>query len=698
MNCRYPFVIQHDERDCGAACLSMVAECYGKKLKLETCRNLIKVGPEGASIYGMIQGADKIGINAEAYESDIHELISEIKAGNVHFPLVVRVLEEEIFEHFIVVYKMNKKRVIIGDPGKSKIHRISLIEFENMWMGQLITFERREDCICENEREFNFLKYFKEIKSQKKFMILALIGALIVLFINLAGAYLFRFILSDSYNTFYICGHIITNGIEKLCLTLAILYIFRMVVEIFRCNILTVLTKSIDVSITMGYYKHLVKIKTESFDNRQTGDFISRFYDTGDIREAVSSVVLSAIMDTGMAIICGAFLVHLNFRMFIISVVTVSLYAIVVLCYKNRIKKSKNDIMATEAKVTSLLKESVDGIQTIKAYNLEKRNIEKLYWLYDRFTDKMLIGTRIANKQNVVAAFIASIGIVIVLGIGYKEYLKGNLSMSDIFTFYYILEYFMGPISGLIKLQPDIEMAVTAADRLADVLDIDEEQIENDDNTREIINGDIVFDNITFRYGYDDPVLEHFNMEIRQGSKVAIVGGSGSGKTTIAKLILGFYYPEEGAIYIGEKNIKDCSVNILRNSVAYISQDAFLFEDSFYNNLTLGNPDADVDEVEKVVDDCGLRDLVNQLPYQYDTYILEGGKNLSGGERQRIAIARALISKKKIIIFDEATSNLDEDLENKINETIMKLPSDKTCIIITHRKAITNICDKVYTV
>lgn len=693
---KFPFVIQHDERDCGAACFSMIAEFYGSKLKLESCRNLIKVGPEGASMYGIIIGADKIGFDAEPYESDVSDLLNEVKAGNVKLPIIVRILTDQMYEHFTVLYAINNKNVILGDPAKTKIRKMPLKEFENIWLGQLITFEKREDFISRNEREHNIRKYFIEIKKQKVAMFLVLLGAVILLFINLAGAYLFRFILSDSYNVFYIWGHVITDGIDKICLALILLYLFRILVEILRCNILTVVTKNIDISITMGYFKHLVKMKMEAFDTRLTGDFISRFYDTADIREAVSSVVLSAVIDAVMAFICGAILVKLNIQMFLITVLTVVLYSIIIFSYKHKIKKVKNDIMSAEARVTSSLKESIDGMQTIKAHNLENHCYHKVFNLYERFANRILIGTRVINIQNALATFIASAGVVVVISIGYKEYLKGILSIADIFTFYYMLDYFMGPISGLIKLQPDIETAVIAADRLADVMDIELEKQPKDNSDTIVLDGDIIFNNVTFGYGYDNPIFSHMNIVIKKGAKTAIVGGSGSGKTTIAKLIMGFYYPEEGDIFIGNTNMKDCSVNSIRNSIAYISQETFLFESSLYSNLVLGNSKIDKDEVNAVIEKCGLSDFVKRLPLGLNTLIAEGGKNLSGGERQRIAIARALLSQKKIMIMDEVTSSLDDDLGRKINHMIANLPSDITCIIITHREDVTDFCDEIY--
>ncbi|MBO4863536.1 MAG: peptidase domain-containing ABC transporter [Eubacterium sp.] len=688
----YPFVIQHDERDCGAACLSMIAEYYGKKLKLETCRELIKVDSKGTSIYGIIKGAEKIGLNAEAFQADIEDLKNDVKSEKIKTPIIVRIMYEDMYAHYCVVYKVDDCNIIIGNPADTKIRKIPIEIFKNIWCGQLITFEKQECFKEDDERVRTHSTYLDEIKKQVGFLATGLFASVLILFVNIAGAYLFRFILSDSYNSFYIFESIVVDGIEKLCVALVLLYVFRMLVEVIRCNIFTKLSRKLDLSITMRYYNHLIRVKPEIFDRRQTGDFMSRFYDTDKIRDALSSIVLSAILDTGMAIVCGVILYNINSRLFFISFITIIIYSSVVIGFKDIIKKTTSDVMSSNASVTSMLKESIDGIQTIKAYNLEEINIIKLRYLYERLTEKILKKVRIANMQNVITSLIASIGIVLVMGVGYKEYIAGVLSIADLFTFYYMMDYFMGPISGLVNLQPDIEAANIASERLNDIYDIEEESSLQE---KVALNGDISFDSVTFRYGYDDPILENFNMTILEGSKVAIVGESGAGKTTIAKLILGFYTPEAGSISIGKTVVNKDMVRAIRNSVAYVSQETFLFEDSLYNNLIVGNPDIDLAEMSNILKKCGLMDYVEKLPYGYDTMISEGGKNLSGGQRQRIAIARALISKKRIIILDEATSNLDDALAENINSIIKCLSHDITCIAITHRQDTINCCDRI---
>ena len=689
---RKPFILQHDEKDCGVACFLMVAEYYGKKMGFEAGRKLTGANARGNSIYDIVKGADRIGLNAEAYEGNIEELIKNTKNKTINLPIIVRVVSEDLYEHFIVIYKIYKNSVMVGDPADLKIRKIKINDFEKKWLGQLIIFSRRSNFEPGNEKRISIIKYYKEIIKYKKIMILTLLASAFILLIDLSGAYLFRFILSNSHNTFFVYGKVIKDVIWKICAALIILYFFRMITEIIRSNLITVIAKKLDVSLTMKYYEHMLRLKMEVFNSRTTGDFVSRFFDTAKIREAISSVVIDAILDMVMGAVCGIILFKLNYKLFFVSLITIIAYSVVVIQFRNHIRRTENDMMAGQAVLTTKLKETVDGIQTIKAFNLEDNNIKCMYDLYNKLTGKIQLKTRVTNLQSVITNFITSVGIIVVLSAGYKEYLAGIISMADLFTFYYILNFFLYTISELISFQPCIEAAIIAADRLSDIMDIEE---ESNSISEELLGGDIIFDNVTFRYGYNDPVLECLNLRINSGEKVMIKGGNGTGKTTIAKLLMGFCYPESGDIYIGGTNIKKCAASSIRKNVSYISQDTFLFTDSIYNNLVAGNTEIDKFEIEEIVKRCGLMDFINKLPAGYDTLISEGGVNLSGGEKQRIAIARALINKRKIIIMDEPDSNLDSFNRMKFNETISNIKDDVTCLIISHNEEIANYCSKV---
>lgn len=237
---------------------------------------------------------------------------------------------------------------------------------------------------------------------------------------------------------------------------------------------------------------------------------------------------------------------------------------------------------------------------------------------------------------------------------------------------------------------------MVAAERLNDILDTEIEQKDSDKEQLNSACGDIKIRNLDFRYGNRELVLKNVNMDFPKGKKIAIVGESGCGKTTLAKLLLSLYQPEYGKVMIEGKNLSEFSVASVRKHIAYISQDIFLFADTIYNNLRLGNEDATGEEIKDVCKWCCADEFIEKFPMKYDTMLEENGNNLSGGQKQRIALARALLKKPDILIMDEATSNLDTITEASVKRTIDNLSDEMTCIIIAHRINTIKNCDYIY--
>lgn len=253
----------------------------------------------------------------------------------------------------------------------------------------------------------------------------------------------------------------------------------------------------------------------------------------------------------------------------------------------------------------------------------------------------------------------------------------------------------MSPITNLINLQSQLQKAFVASERLNDILESEIEHIEKG-MIFEGLKSPIIFKDVDFRYGYKDIVLNSLNIEIKKGSKIAIVGECGCGKTTTVKLLMALYEYEAGNIIINGYSITEYSKSSLRSKIAYVSQEAFLFSDSIYNNLRLGNEDISNEDIEKMCKICFMDKFIRNLPCGYETILEENGNNLSGGQKQKLLIARALLRKPEILILDEATSDLDSITENGIEEIISDFLDDITCIIITHRLKIVKKCDCIF--
>lgn len=730
---KYPHLQQHDEKDCGAACLSMISEFYGAKYQISKLRNLIKVDNQGANIYGIVMGAKEIGLNAEALEGDMKELLDSISKREVEFPFIARIINELGFEHFIVVYNIKKDVVIVGDPGKSAISKISLNTFAEQWQRQLIIFKPDESFLKINERRGAFLKFFKYILSQKKFLSIVFGLSVIVTLINISGSIVLQYVIDAAvYDTFIeISGEdidyeedeqenkeedvhehegeskfivflesveeklgIIFANINTVCISIIFLYFFQKVIEVLRGYILSLIVKKIDVSLTLNFYNHLTSLPVGFYGTRKTGEYMSRFNDVSKIREAVSSATLTIMLDTIMAIGCGILLITINIKLFIITCIVLITYGAIIYIFKRPIKNYNHILMEQDAQVTSYLKESIDGIETIKAYNYEVDAQMKTKNLYNKFAEKNVKASVLYNVMGSLVSLSESIGEIVLLWVGAALCIKNVISLTDLIIFYYLISYFLVPVKNLINLQPELQTAMVAAERLNDILDVTMEE-----NTKEKPNtlfGDIEFNQVDFRYGNRELILKNVSLKFRKGQKTAIVGESGCGKTTLIKLLMSFYIPESGTITINDKDISCYSPSAVREKISYISQNIFLFSDTIYNNLRMGNEDISNEKVEEICRLCFADEFIKSLPLGYETVLEENGNNLSGGQKQRLAVARALLRNPEILIMDEATSNLDSITEKSIKATIDKLSSNMTCIIIAHRLNTIKNCDYIY--
>ncbi len=320
----------------------------------------------------------------------------------------------------------------------------------------------------------------------------------------------------------------------------------------------------------------------------------------------------------------------------------------------------------------------------------------KLQKLYETLADSSVRGSFIYQIQDSLISLTASAGVVVLLWVGTYLCMADVIRIADLFVFYYLLSYFLSPVSNLINLQPELQTAMVAAERLNDVMNAEKEQKNAGKEEIQSLFRDIQIENVDFRYGNRNPVLQDVNMTFPKGKKIAIVGESGCGKTTLAKLLLGFYDPEQGRILVDGKELHEYSTNSIRKHMAYISQDIFLFSDTIYNNLRVGDEKITDEEIRKMCERLGVNTFIEQLPMGYKTMLEENGNNLSGGQKQRLAIVRALLRKPDVLIMDEATSNLDTVTEDQIKKVLEEYSDDMTWIMIAHRLHTIKSCDIIY--
>ncbi|KXG73655.1 peptidase domain-containing ABC transporter [Thermotalea metallivorans] len=683
---KYICIRQHDIKDCGAACLATISKTYGLKIPITKIREIAGTDKNGTNAYGLIKAAEQLGFSAKGVRGDGEAFFSEFP-----LPAIAHVVMDDSLLHYVVIHKITKKEVIIADPGKG-IVKYAPEDFFKIWTGVLILMVPNPQFAKGDETKGLYKRFFGILKPQKQFILNIFFASIVYTVLGILGAFYFKFLVDDilRYNLKKTL-HIITAGI-------IILNVFKILLNAFRTHLLLYLSQRIDIPLILGYYQHVVDLPMNFFGTRNVGEIISRFMDASKIREAISGATLTIMIDTLMAMAGGIILYAQNTFLFGIAVLMLLIYGVLVWVFNKPIKEINQKEMENNAKLTSYLVESLNGIETVKAFNGErevKLETEKRFVKLLRNIRKA--GT-IYNLQGSLTNAVATIGGVVILWAGAYKVIQGEMSVGQLLVFNSLMVYFVDPVKNLINLQPMLQTAIVASDRLGEILDLELEKSKDEDQkiNPASLKGKIEFKNVDFRYGTRELVLKNINLDIEQGQKIALVGESGSGKTTLAKLLMKFYTSEKGDICINGYNIKDIHTEKLRERIAYISQDIFMFSGTIKENLCLGNKNISFEEMIEAAKMSSAHDFINQLPLRYNTMLEENGANLSGGQKQRLAIARALLKKPDILIMDEATSNLDSIAEKAIRKTLEALGDGITTIIIAHRLSTIIRCDKIY--
>lgn len=714
------FIKQHEQRDCGATCLSMIASYYGLQYPISKYRELTKTDQNGTNLYGLCDAARKLGLEAEALSGNLSELLDGVRQGNITFPFVAHITNEDKMQHFLVVLNIKNGRVSVADPAKGKV-KYTVEQFAELWNGYIVTFEKTDDFQSGNHQRGGFKRFFSLLKGQYRRLATILVFSLVVSAIGIIGAFVFEVMIDEFYteNQAVVCEddcedeheHITgesANILDRIVglvandasdfnmvfLCLIALYILQAVVQFLRGYLISSVSKRIDMRLMIPYYDHIMDLPISAVNTRKTGEYLSRFSDARAIRDAVSGATLTLMLDSIMVIGCGTILYLENKELFLVSLLVIGLYAAIIIFYKNPLERVNREVMENNARLQSYLKESIDGIETIKAHTAETCVKEKNCSRFTAFVSSVFENNVLSVSQDVLCSFVELVGSVIILWLGFGMVLQNQVTIGSLMTFYALLAYFTEPIKNLIGLQPMIQTALIAAERLSDVLDMRTEECATE-TYHSLPFGDIRISDLDFRYGNHELTLRNLSMEIKHGEKIAIVGESGCGKTTLAKLLMKFYKAEKGEILVGDQPIENISAKELRRKIAYIDQNTILFSDTVRNNLLLGDVDASDEEIEYVCKLVKADEFISRLPFGYDTFLEENGKNLSGGQKQRLAIARALLRRPELIIFDEATSNLDTITEGALKETIFNINKDVTCIIIAHRLSTVKECDRI---
>ncbi|PEY35338.1 bacteriocin ABC transporter ATP-binding protein [Bacillus cereus] len=685
---KFPFIRQSDLKDCGPACLAMIAKYYGFTMSISKVREVAGTDLQGTNIKGLLEASEQLGFDARGVKVTDTSVIKEIP-----LPAIAHIITEEGVMHYVVVYKIKRDKIFIADPDKGLI-TYNIESFDDLWTGVLVLLQPGKYFKKEKASKGAFSQFLSLLKPQLNLLVPLFFASIFLNLFGFIGVFYFQLLIDDIVpNQSLKTLHIISVG-------MIVLYIFKVLLSYFRTHLILYFGRRIDIQLMLGYYRHVIKLPINFFETRKVGEIISRFSDAGRVHEVLSTTAITLVIDILMILFGTCVLLTKNLSLFLVTLLLVPFYVIIVFVFRKSYEVLNRKVMESGANLNSYMIESLSGMGTIKSYNAEK---EVFFQVEKRFIKFLEYGFRLGkldNLQSSIRMILELLGGVVILWVGATQVLKGNMTIGELITFNALLIYFLDPIENLIDLQPKMQSAIVAAERLNEIFELDLEEDENEHRkvSPTYLSGNIECRNVSFRYGTRGNILNNLSFSIEQGNQIAFVGESGSGKTTISKLLMYYYTPQQGDIFYDDYHIKEINRTALRERIAYVSQESFFFSGTIYDNLCFGvEHQISLDVVIQATKKACAHNFISELPLRYEAVLEENGSNLSGGQKQRLAIARALLKNPDILILDEATSNLDSTTEKHITDMLKELGNEGvTVIMIAHRLSTIQHADQIF--
>ncbi|MGL4378319.1 MAG: peptidase domain-containing ABC transporter, partial [Microcoleaceae cyanobacterium] len=675
----YPFIQQQSTQDCGATCLAMISQYWGKKYSLNYLRNLAAVGQTGASLKNLAKAAEGLGFQARPVRASLTPLRNQ-NPWIAHWQ----------GNHYVVVYRSQRDRLLVADPALGK-RWISTETFTSNWTGYALLLEPTPDFYTNKDQPKN-----KGINTQNFLGILwpyrGMIGQII-----LASFLIQIFGLITPLFTQVILDRVVVNKslatLNVFSIGLVLFGMGRIVLTATRQYLLDYFSNRLDLILMSGFINHALRLPLKFFESRHVGDIITRVQENQKIQNFLTRQAVTIWLDALMGIVYVGLMVYYNWRLTLLVLALLPPIIILTVVASPFLRQVSREIFHDAAQQNSSLVEMITGISTVKATATE----DEMRWRWeDQLTSLMnarFRGQKLGNSLQIIGGSIQTLGNTALLWYGASLVIQDQLTIGQFVAFNMMIGNVISPVLSVVNLWDEFQEILVSVERLDDVFSVIPE--ENPQQPMLIlprIKGSVGFENVSFRYSQDDErnTLQNLSFEVEPGQTVAVVGRSGSGKTTLVKLLQGFYHPEKGRVTIDGHDVRHISPHSLRSQLGVVPQECFLFSGTILQNISLYQ-EGEFDPafmLEEAIEVCQLAEahaFIQDMPLGYQTPVGERGSSLSGGQRQRIAIARALLGDPRILLLDEATSSLDTESERRFQQNLARISRDRTTFIIAHR-------------
>ncbi|MBX0356621.1 ABC transporter ATP-binding protein [Halobacillus sp. Nhm2S1] len=489
-----------------------------------------------------------------------------------------------------------------------------------------------------------------------------------------------------------------TNLLIQLVVGIAIMYLLSYIGNALRIKYVNILGQNVIYDLRQHLFSHVQRLSHKFFDSRSAGSILVRIMnDINSLQELFTNGIINLLMDVVMLTGIVVILLVFSPKLALAILVILPLMFYISTKLRRNIRRSWQNVRIQQSKLNSHLNESLQGIRITQSFSQEKENTEYFNGVN---TDNFQSWNTASKKSAMFRPFVEmsnAVGTVILIAYGAHLILQSSIEVGDFVMFAFFLGMFWEPISRLGQMYNQLLMAMAASERIFEFLD-EEPNVEEKKDAIELkdMRGHIEFDHVQFAYDSKRVALHDINLEMKEGETVALVGHTGSGKSTIANLISRFYDPTKGAVKIDGVDLKDATIDSVRQQISVVLQDTFIFSGTIMENIRFGRPDASDEEVIEAAKVVGADDFIQRLNNGYETEVEERGNILSAGERQLLSFARALLANPRILILDEATASIDTETELKIQQALRRLLKGRTAIMIAHRLSTIREADNIF--
>ncbi len=595
--------------------------------------------------------------------------------------------------HWFLIANIEEDKILIHDPLQKSPISLSRDQFEADWDGKVVLVTRRAS-LASLGGQFDFTWFVPAIIKYKKLLIEVLVASFFLQLFALLTPLFFQVVIDK------VLVHKAISTLNVLAVGLLSVSLFEVVLSGLRTYLFSHTTNRIDVALGAKLFKHLLALPISYFEARRVGDSIARVRELENIRNFITGSSLTLVIDLFFTIIFFVVMYYYSPALTFIVLGAIPFYIALSIFITPILRRRLEDKFNRGADNQAFLVESITGVETLKAMAVEPQMQRRWEEQLAGYVGASFKAANLGNIAGQSAGFINKVTTVLILWIGATLVMKGELSVGQLIAFNMLAGRVSGPILRLVQLWQDFQQAGLSVRRLGDILNTKTEPGYNPGRASlPSLQGSVIFEGLTFRYRPDLPeVLRNISLSVKPGEVIGIVGRSGSGKSTLTKLIQRLYTPESGRILIDGIDLALIEPTWLRRQIGVVLQENYLFNRSVRDNIALSNPGISMDAIIEVAKLSGAHEFILELAEGYDTTVGERGSNLSGGQRQRIAIARALLTQPRILIFDEATSALDYESERIIQDNMQQICEQRTVFIIAHRLSAVKRCDRILVV